>query len=80
MAANEGWFSPFWFSTDYFPPVWFAPSGEEGLPPAELKPGGKRQPRIKTFPHWSPAPNLAPHKEGPQPVDDEDAAFICGII
>lgn len=38
MATN-GWFGA-WYQDGYFPPVWFAPVDESGVPPDELKPTG----------------------------------------
>lgn len=32
------YWNPDWFLLEWYPEVWFAPSGTEGVPPGELRP------------------------------------------
>jgi hypothetical protein len=36
MVANQGWYSD-WYSTGWFPSVWFAPADESHLTPTEIR-------------------------------------------
>ena len=39
MALEQGWYYD-WFANNWFPPVWFAPSDEEDVPPGERRQDG----------------------------------------
>lgn len=78
MAVDQGWF-PDWYAGGWFPSVWFAPADESHLVAEEIRPGGKRRPRVTRMPQWVHAPLPIP-ADPPPPPDDEDALLLCGMI